>query len=51
VGAYVLARCVAGATEGDGGAVSGIGRFAYLACFLVSGFLIFEILTVRAATP
>lgn len=39
LGAFILARCVAGATELDG-EVSGVGRFAYMVCFLASAFLV-----------
>lgn len=51
VGAYTLARCVAGATENVNGSVSGIGRFAYLASFLVSAFLLYALGMSGATVP
>ena len=50
IGAYILARCVAGATENPDGSVHGIGRFAYIVAFLASSFLLY-VLATSAVTP
>jgi hypothetical protein len=51
VGVYILARCVAVATEGENGSVSQIGRGAYVLCFLVSAYLVYALLTATSPSP
>jgi divalent metal cation (Fe/Co/Zn/Cd) transporter len=51
IGVYILARCIAGATENPNGSVHGIGRFAYVVAFVVSSFLLYALATSGVTAP